>query len=117
MNQPFAEVSYNVNIPLALEHIKALVEYAYEHGYHELGYNPVADAEAHIALQAQRVAELERELAGYRPMRADGKSIFPFTHWSKDPLIPYFGCDCGSCEDARRQVAVTASSHADGGES
>lgn len=21
----------------------------------------------------------------------------PLTHWSKDPLVPYLGCDCGTC--------------------
>lgn len=32
---------------------------------------------------------------------AAGSTALPFTHWSKDPLIPYEGCVCRSCEDAR----------------
>lgn len=26
----------------------------------------------------------------------------PFIHWSKDPLIPYEGCTCSSCEGMRQ---------------
>ena len=26
----------------------------------------------------------------------------PFIHWSKDPLIPYDGCTCPSCEGMRQ---------------
>jgi len=25
----------------------------------------------------------------------------PFTHWSKDFLVPYIGCNCSTCVDAR----------------
>jgi hypothetical protein len=28
--------------------------------------------------------------------------VFPFTHWSKDDLIPYAGCSCVNCEAARK---------------
>lgn len=31
----------------------------------------------------------------------------PFTHWSKDPLIPYKDCYCSSCNEARNFVANT----------
>jgi hypothetical protein len=30
-----------------------------------------------------------------------GQSAMPFTHWSKDPLLPYNGCQCSSCEEVR----------------
>lgn len=29
-----------------------------------------------------------------------------FTHWSKDPLIPYADCHCQSCNDARSRTFV-----------
>ena len=53
--------------------------------------------------------------------RAMGKSSFavscseaapvalPFAHWSKDPLVPYTGCGCVSCVDARVAAASTLS--------
>lgn len=33
--------------------------------------------------------------------------LLAFTHWSKDPLIPYAGCDCRSCEGARATLKTT----------
>lgn len=34
----------------------------------------------------------------------DPKAVgtIPFVHWSKDPLIPYTGCGCPTCQDMRR---------------
>lgn len=37
------------------------------------------------------------------------KPVLPFTHWSKDPLIPYEGCNCSSCDDARTLVKIDLS--------
>lgn len=34
----------------------------------------------------------------------------PFTHWSKDPLCPYDGCYCSSCNGARNFVANVSDS-------
>lgn len=34
----------------------------------------------------------------------------PFTHWSKDPLCPYDGCYCSSCNEARNFVADVSGS-------
>lgn len=38
------------------------------------------------------------------------KPVLPFVHWSKDPLIPYKGCECCNCVAARAQTrpALTA---------
>lgn len=30
-----------------------------------------------------------------------------FAHWSKDPLIPYDGCKCSSCEGARAPISIS----------
>lgn len=42
--------------------------------------------------------------------RAGGEiGVMNFTHWSKDPLVPYAGCICSSCEEARQQIVTTCS--------
>jgi hypothetical protein len=33
----------------ALEHLRALVEFAYANGYHELGYDPIKEIEAKVS--------------------------------------------------------------------
>jgi hypothetical protein len=35
--------------------------------------------------------------------------VLPSAHWSKDPLVPYTGCGCVSCVDARVAAASTLS--------
>lgn len=56
----------------------------------------------------ERIAELELDpvkkaaLDQARERRKQPREapFLPFTHWSKDPLIPYAGCACSSCEEA-----------------
>lgn len=43
----------------ALENIEALVEYAYEMGFHEMGYDPVEDLKTYIRELEERVKELD----------------------------------------------------------
>lgn len=47
-----------------------------------------------------------RKRAGFDPAFATG-AVFPFVHWSKDSCIPYTGCPCISCENARAAVRTT----------
>lgn len=51
-------------IEQALEHVKALCDYAYEQGFHELGYDPVV--ELREALEGYRYAEIEHDNLGCR---------------------------------------------------
>lgn len=39
-------------------------------------------------------------------------AVLPFTHWSKDPLCPYDGCYCSSCNGARNFTAHVSDSSA-----
>jgi hypothetical protein len=52
------------------------------------------DVEALIAI-ALAAAKMPRKAAEASP-------VLPFIHWSKDPLIPYDGCTCPSCEGMRQ---------------
>jgi hypothetical protein len=38
-----------------------------------------------------------------------GEPAPTFAHWSKDPLVPYEGCNCRSCEAARAPVSTSYS--------
>jgi ribosomal protein L34E len=56
--------------------------------------------------------ETDPVLAGINEMR-DSRGLQPFpvtTHWSKDPLVPYAGCNCSSCNDARCKSFVADAS-------
>jgi len=75
-------------------------------------------------LMHERIAEQDREIARLTELLriAESKAlpalpevgvgVIPFTHWSKDPLIPYANCKCVSCEDARQPVEATSSDSA-----
>jgi hypothetical protein len=41
--------------------------------------------------------------------------VIPFTHWSKDPLIPYRDCRCSSCEYARGDLVLTTTPNTEAG--
>lgn len=47
-------------------------------------------------------------LRDYRRMRVIYQApVISFTHWSKDPLVPYLNCGCISCVAARNVTVVT----------
>lgn len=41
----------------------------------------------------------------YEPIEETPVAL-PFTHWSKDPLLPYANCNCSSCVDQRAADAI-----------
>jgi len=61
----------------AVDHLESICIYAYENGYHELGYNPIKTLLARIAeLKAEsveaRVGELKEELAKAKRLHKNG---------------------------------------------
>jgi len=50
-------------------------------------------------IREEAAAEIERLRSAEKTV---AEPVLPFTHWSKDPLIPYAGCECRSCVDARK---------------
>lgn len=57
---------------------------------------PALDVETvHMAANGKTPHEGKRAECG------ECAPALPFSHWSKDPLIPYSGCDCRSCTNAR----------------
>lgn len=70
-------------------------------------------------LMHDRLAEQDREIArltellriaeskAITALPAVGAGAIPFTHWSKDFLVPYKGCNCSSCIDARATERTT----------
>jgi hypothetical protein len=60
--------------------------------------------------EARAVHEwLGRALEQPAPETSADLSRLTSCHWDKDPLIPYEGCHCDSCEDARSAVVRTLS--------
>lgn len=71
-------------------------------------------------LMHERIAEQDREIARLTELLRiaeskatpalpeTGVAAIPFTHWSKDFLVPYAGCDCSTCTEARADPTVGA---------
>jgi hypothetical protein len=46
----------------AMRDIKMLCDFAYERGFHELGYNPVAEVQTFIGIAIQELLVVQREI-------------------------------------------------------
>jgi hypothetical protein len=64
-------------------------------------YTCPATQSAHTQARNSIVAFIKR----VQQPTQETRPVLPFTHWSKDPLIPYDGCNCSSCDDARTLVS------------
>lgn len=79
----------------ALESLSLLSNFAYENGYHELGYSPETVIRDHIAALTARVAELDQDSARLAKLRKRAKQSTaydvygPGGHWS----IGFFSID------------------------
>lgn len=47
-----------------------------------------------------RCAICQREMGWFGLPTSAGQPL-GFTHWTKDPMVPYTGCKCSTCEQAR----------------
>lgn len=70
-------------------------------------HDDAADALERLERENARLEELLRLAEG---LSVPGRvQIIEFVHWNEDPLIPYEGCNCPACADARTLVKTDTS--------
>lgn len=70
-------------------------------------HDDAADALERLERDNARLEELLRLAEG---LSVPGRvQIIEFVHWNEDPLIPYEGCNCPACDDARTLVKTDVS--------